>query len=47
MAADLPIGLAAFEGVLPTCVPTGVAVGDGVAYVTSDLDNSILRVRLD
>ena len=47
VASELPIGLAAFEGMLPTYVPTGVAAGDGVAYVTSDLDNSVLRIRLD
>lgn len=47
VATDLPIGLAAFEGMLPTYVPTGVAAREGVAYVTSDLDNSILRVRIE
>ena len=47
VATELPIGLAAFEGMLPTYIPTGVAAGDGVAYMTSDLDNSILRIRIE
>lgn len=47
IAEDLPIGLEAFEGMLPTYVPTGVAAGGDAVYVTSDLDNSILRIRLD
>lgn len=45
IAANLPIGLSAPAGMPPTNVPTGVAVGGtGAIYMTSDLDNAILKI---
>ncbi len=45
IAGNLPIGLPAPAGMPPTYTPTGVAVGGSDAiYVTSDADNSILKI---
>jgi sugar lactone lactonase YvrE len=45
IAANLPIGLAAAPGGLPTNIPTGVGVGgSGVIYFTSDVENAIYKV---
>ena len=45
IAANLPIGLAAAPGGLPTNIPTGVGVGaSGVIYFSSDLENAIYKV---
>lgn len=45
IAGNLPIGLPAPAGMPPSYVPTGVAVGaTGAIYVTSDIDNSILKI---
>ncbi|MCG8492045.1 MAG: PQQ-binding-like beta-propeller repeat protein [Sneathiellales bacterium] len=45
IASNLPIGLPGIEGIPPSNVPTGIAVGkDGVVYVTSDLENAIYKL---
>ncbi len=45
IAANLPIGLPAAPGGLPSNIPTGVGVGaTGVIYFSSDLENAIYRV---
>jgi len=45
IAGNLPIGLAAAPGGLPSNIPTGVGVGaTGVIYFSSDLENAIYRV---
>jgi sugar lactone lactonase YvrE len=45
IAANLPIGLTAAPGGLPTNIPTGVGVGaSGVIYFSSDLENAIYKV---
>jgi sugar lactone lactonase YvrE len=45
IAANLPIGLAAAPGGLPTNIPTGVGVGgSGVIYFSSDVENAIYKI---
>ncbi len=45
IAANLPIGLPAAPGGLPSNIPTGVGVGaTGVIYFSSDLENAIYKV---
>jgi streptogramin lyase len=45
IAGNLPIGLAAAPGGLPSNVPTGVGVGaTGVIYFSSDVENAIYKV---
>jgi len=45
IAGNLPIGLAAPPGVLPTNIPTGVGVGaSGTIYFSSDIENAIYKV---
>jgi sugar lactone lactonase YvrE len=45
IAANLPIGLPATPGGLPTNIPTGVGVGvSGVIYFSSDIENAIYKV---
>ncbi|MDQ2095335.1 Vgb family protein [Rhodalgimonas zhirmunskyi] len=45
LAEGLPVGMPAAAGMPPAYVPTGIAVGrDGAVYVSSDLDNSILKL---
>ena len=45
IAGNLPIGLPAAPGGLPTNIPTGVGVGaTGVIYFSSDLENAIYKV---
>ena len=45
IAANLPIGLPAAPGGLPSNIPTGVGVGaTGVIYFSSDIENAIYRV---
>ncbi|OCK61906.1 hypothetical protein [Bradyrhizobium sp. LMTR 3] len=45
IAANLPIGLPAAPGGLPSNIPTGVGVGaTGVIYFSSDLENAIYRI---
>jgi sugar lactone lactonase YvrE len=45
IAANLPIGLAAAPGGLPTNIPTGVGVGaSGAIYFTSDVENAIYKI---
>jgi DNA-binding beta-propeller fold protein YncE len=45
IAGNLPIGLAAAPGGLPTNIPTGVGVGaSGVIYFSSDVENAIYKV---
>jgi len=45
IAGNLPIGLAAPPGVLPTNIPTGVGVGaSGTIYFSSDIENAIYTV---
>jgi sugar lactone lactonase YvrE len=45
IAANLPIGLPAAPGGLPTNIPTGVGVGaTGTIYFSSDIENAIYRV---
>ena len=45
IAANLPIGLPAAPGGLPSNIPTGVAVGaSGVIYFSLDIENAIYRV---
>lgn len=46
IAGELNIGLPPYPGLLPTQVPTGVAVSEnGTIYVPSDLENSIYRFK--
>lgn len=45
LAGNLPIGLPAAPGGLPTNIPTGVAVGGtGTIYVSSDIENAIYEL---
>jgi sugar lactone lactonase YvrE len=45
IAANLPIGLPAAPGGLPSNIPTGVGVGaNGVIYFSSDIENAIYKV---
>ena len=45
IAGNLPIGLAASPGGLPTNIPTGVGVGaTGAIYFSSDIENAIYKV---
>ncbi|MBR1274413.1 SMP-30/gluconolactonase/LRE family protein [Bradyrhizobium sp. AUGA SZCCT0283] len=45
IAGNLPIGLPAAPGGLPSNIPTGVGVGaTGVIYFSSDIENAIYRV---
>jgi len=45
IAANLPIGLPAAPGGLPSNIPTGVGVGaTGVIYFSSDVENAIYKV---
>ena len=45
IAANLPIGLPAAPGGLPTNIPTGVGVGaSGTIYFSSDIENAIYKV---
>jgi streptogramin lyase len=45
IAGNLPIGLPAAPGGLPTNIPTGVAVGaSGTIYFSSDIENAIYRI---
>ena len=45
IAANLPIGLPAAPGGLPSNIPTGVGVGaSGVIYFSSDIENAIYKV---
>jgi len=45
IAANLPIGMPAAPGGLPTNIPTGVGVGaTGVIYFSSDIENAIYKV---
>jgi sugar lactone lactonase YvrE len=45
IAANLPIGLAAAPGGLPTNIPTGVGVGSsGIIYFSSDIENAIYKI---
>jgi DNA-binding beta-propeller fold protein YncE len=44
IAGNLPIGLAAAPGGLPTNIPTGVGVGaSGTIYFSSDIENAIYQ----
>ncbi|HYI29195.1 MAG TPA: hypothetical protein VD863_15250, partial [Bradyrhizobium sp.] len=45
IAGNLPIGLAATPGGLPTNIPTGVGIGaSGTIYFSSDIENAIYKV---
>jgi sugar lactone lactonase YvrE len=45
IAGNLPIGLAAAPGGLPTNIPTGVGVGmSGTIYFSSDIENAIYKI---
>jgi streptogramin lyase len=45
IAGNLPIGLPAAPGGLPTNIPTGVGVGaSGTIYFSSDVENAIYKV---
>jgi sugar lactone lactonase YvrE len=45
IAANLPIGLPATPGGLPTNIPTGVGVGaSGVIYFSSDIENALYKI---
>jgi sugar lactone lactonase YvrE len=45
IAANLPIGLPAAPGGLPSNIPTGVGVGaTGVIYFSSDIENAIYKI---
>jgi sugar lactone lactonase YvrE len=45
VAANLPLGLPAAPGGLPSNIPTGVGVGaSGVIYFSSDIENAIYKV---
>ena len=46
LAENLPIGLPAPAGALPSYTPTGVAVSDsGTIYLSSDLEDAVYRIR--
>lgn len=46
VAENLPIGMPGRAGLPPAYLATGVAVGaDGTVYVSSDLNNSILKIK--
>ena len=46
IAANLPIGLPAAPGGLPSNIPTGVGVGaTGTIYFSSDIENAIYKLR--
>jgi streptogramin lyase len=45
IASNLPIGLPAIPGGLPTNVPTGVGVGtSGTIYFSSNVENAIYKI---
>jgi len=45
IAGNLPIGLPASPGGLPSNIPTGVGVGaSGVIYFSSDVENAIYKL---
>ncbi|MGY3618665.1 Vgb family protein [Bradyrhizobium sp. USDA 10063] len=45
IAANLPIGLPAAPGGLPSNIPTGVGVGaSGTIYFSSDIENAVYRI---
>jgi len=45
IADELPLGLKGYPGLPPSFLPSGIAVDkDGVVYVSSDIDNTILRL---
>jgi hypothetical protein len=45
IASNLPIGLPAAPGGLPTNIPTGVGVGaSGTIYFSSNIENAIYKV---
>jgi sugar lactone lactonase YvrE len=45
IAANLPIGMPAAPGGLPTNIPTGVGVGaSGTIYFSSDIENAIYKI---
>jgi len=45
IAGNLPIGLVASPGVLPTNIPTGVGVGaSGIIYFSSNVENAIYKI---
>ena len=45
IAGNLPIGLPAAPGGLPSNIPTGVGVGaTGVIYFSSDIENAIYKI---
>lgn len=45
IAGNLPIGLVAAPGGLPTNIPTGVGIGaSGIIYFSSDIENAIYKV---
>ena len=45
IAGNLPIGLPAVPGGLPTNIPTGVGVGaSGTIYFSSDIENANYKV---
>ena len=45
IAGNLPIGLPAAPGGLPSNIPTGVGVGaTGTIYFSSDIENAIYKV---
>jgi streptogramin lyase len=45
IAGNLPIGLPAAPGGLPTNIPTGVGVGmSGTIYFSSDIENAIYKI---
>jgi glucose/arabinose dehydrogenase len=45
IAGNLPIGLPATPGGLPTNIPTGVGIGaSGTIYFSSDIENAIYKV---
>jgi len=45
IAGNLPIGLPAAPGGLPTNIPTGVGIGaTGTIYFSSDIENAIYKV---
>jgi streptogramin lyase len=45
IAGNLPIGLPAAPGGMPTNIPTGIGVGaSGTIYFSSDIENAIYKV---
>jgi streptogramin lyase len=45
IAGNLPIGMPAAPGGLPSNIPTGVGVGEtGTIYFSSDVENAIYKV---